>query len=137
MHVSFAILSEHVIQGRDGKLSIIGIFDEIHSIEVPFTFPRLFTTICVQGRISDGTDHILRLVIVDDDGHEVVNKSPPLPIALTPRGPGVPMQASIVADFGEVHFPRFGDYELNVFIDKETTPAASVGFTVAQIETKK
>ena len=136
MHVSFAILSEYVIEARDGKLSIVGIFDEIQAFQVPATFPRIFATIRIQGRITDGTEHIVRLVIVDEDGHEIVKKSPALPFSLKPRGPGVPMHAVVVADLREVEFPRFGDYEFNIFIDDEPTPAESVAFTVIRIDTK-
>jgi len=133
MQVGFALLVEHVIEGRDGKLSLIGIFDEIRSTSVPVTFPRMFAAVRLLARVSEGTEHTVQLVIVDEDGHEVVNKSRSFPVRLTPTGPTVPMSAEIVTELVAVKFPRFGDYEFNVFVDGEATPLASVALSVQAI----
>lgn len=133
MQVGFALLAEHVTESRDGKLSLIGIFDEIRSGFVPVSFPRIFAAIRLEARVSEGTEHTVQLVIVDEDGHEVVNKSPSFPVRLVPRGPAAPMSAEIITELVGVNFSRFGDYEFNVFVDREAVPLASVPFSVLAI----
>lgn len=134
MQVGFALLVEHVTESRDGKLSLIGIFDEIQSESVPVLFPRIFAAVRLLARVSEGTEHTVQLVIVDEDGHEVISKSPPFPVRLVPRGPAAPISAEIVAELVGVKFSRFGDYEFNVFVDGESAPLASVPFSVLAID---
>jgi len=132
MEVNFAVLADHVIEGADGKISILGIFDEIWAAARPITCPRLFAAIRLLASIVEGSDHVIELVIVDDDGHAVLQKTPPIPVPFFPSGPGRPMRGHVVAQFNAIRFPHFGDYELNVFVDGK--PVASIPFSVAELE---
>jgi hypothetical protein len=132
MEVNFALLAEHVSEGSDGKISVVGIFDQIWTTSSYLTFPRMFAAIRLHASVVEGSEHAIELVIVDDDGHAVLPKSPPIPVSFFPSGPGRPMRGQVVAQFDAIRFPRFGDYELNVFVDGR--PLASVPFSVSELE---
>jgi hypothetical protein len=134
MDVGYALLAEYISEDRSGKLNISGIFDEIYAKTAPYKHPRMFAAVQLNAKVSEGSEHLVRLDIVDEDGESVVAKSPPIHMSLYPRGPGMPMRGEIVTEFVGVRFQRFGDYEFRVFLNDTSLPIATVGFSVIAMD---
>lgn len=135
MELKFAILADLVSETREGKLNILGIFDNVDGFEEPVIHPRCYLALRFEARVSEGNQHALRIGVYDADGQPAVPLSPDLPITFGSVGPGHPFRGQIIMEFTNLKLPRFGDYEFHVLIDghlKATVPLTAKFSSKAQ-----
>ena len=73
MQVKFALLADYAIISRDGKLSVLGIFDEINLATIPGVMPTpMNLVVSITGEASEvGNSFDLELLLWDQDGNEL------------------------------------------------------------------
>ena len=73
MQVKFALLADYAIISRDGKLSVLGIFDEINLATIPGVMPTpMNLVVSLTGEASEvGNSFDLELLLWDQDGNEL------------------------------------------------------------------
>ena len=117
MELKFALLADHVTVTADGKLVLIGDFDILRSAREPVRYGPLFLVARFEARVSEGSQHMLRIGLFDEDGRPTMPMSPDLAVPFTPTGPGYPLRGQVIIHFPVVEFPRFGDYEFHILLD--------------------
>lgn len=91
---------------REGKLSIIGIFDRIFAAKVPSSFIRLFIVAIFEGK--PGSEAKIKLEIADPTGKPVL---PPKDLAFRFGTNG---KANLITDLVHLPLPVFGQYKISV-----------------------
>jgi hypothetical protein len=119
MEIDLAVIAEHALVEASGKMAVLGIFDVMGSPAFPFAYPRFFVCVRIACRpIEIGTDHVLAVVLQDQDGGRVGPSmvspfkvpNPPFPTA-----PSTFVQA--VFGFIGVGFSKPGTYSFEIAID--------------------
>ena len=102
-------LCENAIIEKDtNKLSLIGLFDNISSSNVPVIIPR-FT---VFTRFEDGKDqHKHNIKIIHEESGDIVAELPG-EISFGPNG-----KAQYIGNFVGLPFSKFGKYKIQISID--------------------
>lgn len=121
MELKFALLADHVAELVGGKLVIVGEFDVLWSTQAPVVHGPFFLVARFEARVTEGSEHKLRVALVDEDGKKVIPPSPDVPVLFVTRGPGYPLRGQVVVHFTSVQFPKFGDYEFHLLIDGRVT----------------
>src|SRR5215217_4763717 len=71
MEVKLAVLADYANVSQDGKLNIMGIFQEINATALPFPLPQMYLVLTFEaGPAEFGSEKQLRVVLVDSDGNE-------------------------------------------------------------------
>lgn len=117
MELKFALVADHVAETREGKLIIVGEFDVVWAPEIPAQFGPFYLVLRLEARVSEGTDHKIKVGLFDADGQEVIPMSPELTVRFGSTGPGYPLRAQITVHFAAAQFPAYGDYEFHIIVD--------------------
>ena len=120
MKINFAHLSDYASISREGKLSVMGIFDRLTYAQVPAVHPVMYLAFEVElSRDELGQPFTLRIDLVDQDGKLVnqvvaqggINLKPGKTIDITDV-PHIPQ----VISFGSVTFQQHGGYNVNFWL---------------------
>ena len=119
MNVTFAVLADFASVSADGKLNIMGIFDEV----TPGSFPaQILSTYLVAHYEADVTEvdrpRRIRVELVDPDGNKLFSVEQSITI---PRQPPPRLGGSFnhIARFAVLQFPAAGDYQFAILIDDD------------------
>jgi len=66
--VRYAVFCDHALVDRAGKLSIIGIFDQINPPQLPFQIPAMNIVVGFEAESADAREFGVRYVISEQDG---------------------------------------------------------------------
>lgn len=101
------LLADSTIIDKEGKLSILGIFDRIFANQHPAVHPHFDLVMILEG--EDG-DYKERAILRDPDGVELI-KSDYLPFKVN-NG-----KAQIVNQFQNIVLPKKGQYKLEIEVE--------------------
>jgi uncharacterized protein DUF6941 len=72
MQINFAHLCDYASVSREGKLSVMGIFDKINAQQLPYTHPQAFLAFQIEINSAEaGRPFAIEIHCVDADGNEV------------------------------------------------------------------
>jgi len=108
--IKAALLCDYALTGADGKLSALGIFNNINFPNLPNAYPLFFAVIILA--LDSGT-HPIQLGIVDPMGQQVLPESPSVDVPVEVAG----AEANLVIGFPTVQFNRPGIYQVQLFVD--------------------
>lgn len=103
--VELLTLCDHALTSKEGKLSIIGIFDRMFVRGVPTTFSRFFVVAILNG--APESEHQINLSIQDPQGKEVLPTPKDLKIQLGTQG-----RSNILTDVVNLPIPMVGEYTI-------------------------
>lgn len=119
MDVTLAVLADFASVSADGKLNIMGIFDEV----APASFPaQILSTYLVAHYEADVTEvdrpRRIRVELVDPDGNKLFSVEQSITV---PRRPAPRLGGSFnhIARFAVLQFPAAGDYQFAILIDDD------------------
>ena len=102
----------------DGKVNVMGIFNQISAASFPARHSSMFLVIKLAAELGEGSDNrALTVRLVDPDGKEVVTVSGTVKIP-DPVG-GITPEVNAILQLTDVVFPRPGAYEFVVLVDKD------------------
>ncbi len=125
MDVTVAVLADYANVSQDGKLNIMGIFQEINPPVLPFALPQMFLVLSFSaGPAEFDTVRNVRIPLLHGDGQEILAMEAQMPI---PRPVRAGSRAYINQTIGlaGVTFPRPGDYAFSILVgddEKATVP---------------
>ena len=108
--LNFVHVCENAFTSSDGKLNIIGIFNQINALNFPALHPRLMIATSVSGEVRKYTESI---EIVSPGGEVIARAGNPIEIFKSGGS------ANFIADFVGIVFPIEGKYEIKIKIDSE------------------
>lgn len=118
------VLSDYATTSKDGKLSIMGIFDRIFVKTLPVHYPRFFVVLVLKGEPS--ASHQLSLEFNSSSGKKILENKQ---INITFAGNG---KANIITDITNLHIGEIGEHQFTVNLDDK--PIASTSLHINQLE---
>jgi hypothetical protein len=120
MDVTLAILADYANVSQDGKLNIMGIFQEVNPPELPFNVPQMYLIVSFSaGPAEFDSVKNVRIALLDSDGKEMLALEGQPQVPRPPR-PGRRALFNQVIGMHGVRFEHSGDYEFSILIGGET-----------------
>lgn len=131
MKVRFAVLADYSNISREGKINILGVFDIIHSIEIPAVHKEMQLVMRFEADVSErGQQKEVEVRLINDHGEELLKLGGHLAVPIAE--PGQFLFSNQVLVFRDITFPTPGDYQFDIYI--EGKKAAGTPLKVVQIQ---
>lgn len=120
MEVTLAVACDYANVASDGKLNILGVFQEINPPVMPFALPQMYLVVSFEaGAAEFGTNKDVRIALLEEDGSEVMAMEGPMPVHHPPR-PGSRSFINQVVALQGLNFANTGDHAFHVLVGGET-----------------
>ncbi len=123
--VRLAVLADYANVSQDGKLNIMGIFQEVNPPFLPFPMPQMYLVLSFSaGPAEFGTDRNLRVVLLHSDGQEILELEAQMRVPTSNR-PGSRAYINEAVGLAGVMFEQGGDYAFSILVgddEKATVP---------------
>jgi hypothetical protein len=117
MDVKLAVLADFASITREGKLNILGIFDEINTPELPAQLPMFYVVVSYEaGPAEFDTEKSTQIAVTDADGNVMVRLQQDITVSRV-RRPGTRSTMNQITGIVGMPFPKAGDYQFAILID--------------------
>jgi hypothetical protein len=124
--VTLAVLADYANVSQDGKLNIMGIFQEINPPFLPFPMPQMFLVVSFEaGPAEFDSMKNVRVALLDIDGNEMLALEGQVQVS-RPQRPGSRAFINQVIGLNGVAFQRAGGHEFSILIGGETRETVSL-----------
>jgi hypothetical protein len=120
MQIRIAALADYTNVTENKKLNIMGIFSQVHAVNVPAVLLQMQFVVQFAFEPSETGEKNIRILLQDADGQQVLSLEGRANIP-RPEGPD-PIVVNQVIVLQNVVFPHFGSYEFVIEVDGETMP---------------
>lgn len=111
--LNFLHMCDYASIDQSGKLSILGIFENIYSIsDAPFTHPNFFVVANIY--VHENGNHRVSVRVINETSSELI-KSPDFNVVVSDGMKNV----GILAQLNQVKFTGFGPHFSQVFLDNK------------------
>lgn len=118
MELKLGVIADAANVADQGKLNILGEFNQITSTGPPPVIWPMFTLVArLEAPTVEGTQHKVGIDLVDGDGKSILPGRIEGPIKFSAQGPGRPLRANLIAQLQGMIFPAFGTYEFHIIVD--------------------
>lgn len=126
MKVGLAVLADYANVSVEGKLNIMGIFNQIYAPGVPVQHPQMHLVLQFEIDLAEhGLTKVIEIKLLGEDGQQLASVSQTTQIPdLIPLGAQLPL----IAALNGLQFPRYGSYAFHILINEDTK--ATVPFRV-------
>lgn len=128
MHIDFAVLADYALIDQHGKLSVLGMFQNVWVPGFPAVHPRTHLVLRVRGSRTEIGNHKIAIKFVDEQGTEHLGGEGTVEFGEPPAGV-TQLEAGAVLVF-DVPLPHPGSYWFDIVIDG--APEARVALVAAQ-----
>lgn len=129
--VPLALLVDSANVSQEGKLNLLGIFDNIRSAQFPALHPSVALVFTLTGESGDiGSPHKLKVDFVNADGKSFLKIEGEVRFGKT--SPGVKPRANQIININGLPLEKPGKYEFKIIINGEER--ASIPLDVLQAE---
>jgi hypothetical protein len=124
--VTLAVLADYATVSQDGKLNVMGIFQEVNPPALPFALPQMYLVVSyAAGPAEFDTVKDIKIALLDSDGKEMLALEGQVPVQRPPR-PGGRAYMNQVIGLSGVTFERPGDYGFAILAGGETKETVSL-----------
>lgn len=79
MEVTIAVLCDYANTSQDGKLNILGVFQQINALVIPFQIPQMYIVVSTTAAPTEHSQEFpFELLIWNEDGEEILSIQQPL-----------------------------------------------------------
>jgi hypothetical protein len=125
MEVTLAVIADYANVSQDGKLNIMGIFQEINAPELPFPLPQMYLVLSfAAGPAEFDSVRDLRVSLLHTDGQELMRLEGQLQVPRPTRA-GSRAYMNEAIGLAGITFYQPGDYGFSVLVgddEKATVP---------------
>lgn len=125
MDVTVAVLADYANVSQDGKLNIMGIFQEVNPPFLPFPLPQMYLVLSFSaGPAEFDTKRNIRVALLHTDGQEILTLEAQMRVP-RPNRPGSRAYINEAIGLAGVMFERPGDYGFSILVgddEKATVP---------------
>ncbi len=115
MQLDFAVLADYALIDQHGKLSVLGIFQNVWLAGFPAVHPRTHLVLRVRGRRTEIGTHQIRIRFVDEAGVEHIGGEGTVQFGEPPAGV-TEVEAGAVLVF-DIPLPHAGNYWFEIGLD--------------------
>jgi hypothetical protein len=115
MHIDFAVLADYALIDQHGKLSVLGMFQNVWVPAFPAVHPRTHLVLRVRGSRTEVGNHKIAIRFVDEHGVEHLAGEGTVEFGEPPAGV-TQLEAGAVLVF-DVPLPHPGNYSFEIAID--------------------
>lgn len=124
MEVKLALLADYANVTREGKLNLLGLFEQINAPRLPWTHPQMHLVLSLEATPAEWeTTKKIEIKLLDADGNSKLNLNSNLKV---PRGQsGRNVSINSILGINNLKFDNTGDYAFHIIIgedDKKTIP---------------
>lgn len=103
---------------REGKLNVMGIFNDIHSFNFPARHSSMHLVCKLGAELGEyGQTREFAVKLLDDDGNQIMDVSGQFQV---PKGErGRKPEVNIILELKDVVFPKPGSYQFVILVDKD------------------
>ena len=117
MDVKLSVLADFASISREGKLNIMGIFDEINAQQLPLALPIFYVVVSYSTRATEfESDKNVEIALQTEDGNILVRLQQPIHVA-RPQRPGTRGTVNQVHALVGLPFQTPGSYEFVISVD--------------------
>ncbi|HLY66141.1 MAG TPA: hypothetical protein VKU60_11455 [Chloroflexota bacterium] len=133
MQVPICFVADAANVSVEGKVNMVGQFEEIRALGFPVRHPQLAMWLQLLAEPFDiGREAALEVRLVDADGQQILSVTR----AITPPPPPIPdawpVKLNVIVWVQDVVFPTAGAYEFRILLDAEDKARATL--TVRQVQ---
>lgn len=129
MHVTYAHLCDYANVSKEGKMNIMGVFDRIGALAVPYVHPMMFLAFEIAMHPAEvGHQFQMQFKLVDEDGKSVLEVQAGGKIDAVVQG-GELVRFGQPIGMAGIPLTAFGKYSVDIFINgdhKTSVPFALV-----------
>ena len=119
MEVTLAVLADFASITREGKLNVLGIFQEVNPQSLPTVLPIFYVVVAYEaGPAEVGSDKNITLALQDADGTVSMRIEQNITVPPAPRQghrSGIQQISALI----QVPFQQSGDYEFAILVNGE------------------
>jgi hypothetical protein len=115
MDIHVATLCDSAVD-YNGKLCVIGTFDQIFARQVPVVHPQCSLALRLCFKSGDEGQHKLGIAFVDEDGHPIINRFEPVMEVRLPQE-NIFITRNIVLNLQGLKFEKAGTHEVQISLD--------------------
>jgi hypothetical protein len=125
MKLILSLICEEVRERQDGRMDIMGVFNELGAPGFPAAQDRMTVVIIVEWSPGEEGEQPIRADLVDEAGDQLLTIQGHTDVEQ--RDPkGAPPQTRLVLPLEEVVFPHGGQYHFQLKVGDAVVPAASL-----------
>jgi hypothetical protein len=119
MDVTLAVLADYANVSRDGKLNILGVFQEVNATELPAVVAQMYLVIAYEASAAEfETEKQIRIALLETDGSEVMSMEGPMWVE-RPSRHGSRAYLNQILTLQGLALPRSGDYAFHILVNGE------------------
>lgn len=119
------LVADYANMTGDGKLNVMGIFEEIYSSNFPARHPSMHLVASLAAELGEyGQERNFTVKLLDEDGLQLLELGGTFQVPIGQRGRKP--QINMIFDLKDVVFPKPGIYQIALFIDKDHKCATSL-----------
>lgn len=119
MEITFAVLADYASVSADGKLSVMGIWNQISPVSLPAQVLTPYLVLTLVADVSEsGRNRTLKLVLLDADGKQLMSAEHQIVVPVPPR-PGASPRMNTILRIPVLQFPTAGDYRFALHVDND------------------
>ena len=120
MRLELLLLADYANISVGEKLNVMGIFRNVNTSEVPARHPEMYIIVGMDASAAEfGSEHTLKIDIVDDDARQKVLEWSRNFVVPTPPS-GVNVKLNHLLNVRDLVFPHYGNYAVYVTVDTLT-----------------
>lgn len=125
METLLIVVADYANMTGNGKLNIMGIFNELNPPSYPYSHPSLYLIFKLRAALGEyGTKRIATVKFMDADGHELL--SIPQEINIPEIAKGRRPEINGVLALNGLPFPKPGMYNFVLLIDRDAKGEVSI-----------
>ncbi|HEU5209023.1 MAG TPA: hypothetical protein VFU06_06390 [Longimicrobiales bacterium] len=125
MELQLAVFCDEAHEAADGRLDLVGIFDELAAPGFPAMQDRMTVALVVEWSPDEAGQQPLRADLVGDDDTRVLTIQGHTEVH-APADPRRPARTRLILPLERVIFPHEGRYHLDLVAGGQTTRACSL-----------
>jgi hypothetical protein len=118
MRVPLLVICDYASLSQEGKLNILGVFEQIGTAELPASHPQMYVVLQVEAEPAEkGKPRRLEVVIMDEDGKKIFGLQGPF--SIPDDHTGRRSYVGAIFQLVGIKFEKQGTYAVSVLIDSE------------------
>ncbi len=115
MKIDFAVVADYALIDRFGKLSVLGVFQNVWVASFPAVHPRVHLVIRLKGTRTEVGEHPIKINFADSSGKQLISGDGTVNLSEPPAGV-LEVEAGAILVF-DVPLPEPGRYQFEISID--------------------